>query len=80
MDKFTHLGLSWMLQNFFGLLFVVLGCSPLLGNLLGLALALGVGVIKEVWDERHGGKFDLGDLFFDILGAVGSFTFNVGLK
>jgi uncharacterized protein YfiM (DUF2279 family) len=33
------------------------------------AATAAVGVSKELWDRRHGGDFEVGDLVWDALGA-----------
>jgi uncharacterized protein YfiM (DUF2279 family) len=34
------------------------------------AATLSVGIGKEVWDSRHGGRFSVGDLVWNVAGGA----------
>ncbi len=61
-DRLQHAGLSFSLAAGTGIATAAPG--P------GTGVALAFGVVKEVHDARHGGRFDWGDLAFDAAGAV----------
>jgi len=46
----------------------------------GLWLTSMVAVEKEVWDWKHGGKLDLADFTYTLMGYVFSFSLNRALK
>lgn len=47
---------------------VTLKC--VLGLPLAVILTLTVGVGKEIWDKKSGGKVDFGDLLADVVGII----------
>jgi hypothetical protein len=36
----------------------------------GVAMTMGVGLFKEVWDENHGGSFSTHDIGLNLMGAL----------
>lgn len=71
LDKVAHFVACWLIVCVAVIVLDgALGVDVGWARALGFALAVIVGVVKELWDKSHGGKFDLGDLLADALGAV----------
>lgn len=60
-DKWAH---------FFASAFLVLAISRFLPFWAGITVAVVLGIIKELYDAKTGGKFDLKDLLADLLGIA----------
>lgn len=60
-DKLQHAIVS-------ALICAVLKC--VVGLPLAVILTLIVGVGKEIWDKKSGGKVDFGDLLADVVGII----------
>lgn len=69
-DKLLHAGMCLLLTVWGAAAGVVIGL-PFGGALLmGVLLAMGAGLMKEVYDLMDYGVFSLGDLLADVVGAA----------
>lgn len=49
---------------------MLIGVSLWLSGIIGLAISMVIGVLKEIYDSKHGGIFDKQDLAADIIGGM----------
>ena len=73
-DKVYHFFCSYTAMLTFTALAIIKWESPITWSVnFGIAMAILVGVVKEIWDKLTGGKLSVGDLVADGLGIAIAF-------
>lgn len=49
---------------------MLMGVSTWISGMIGFLFSVMIGILKEVYDSKHGGIFDKKDLLADITGSV----------
>lgn len=74
MDKFLHFFCCFFIAAVVEILVCgVFGASKPFSGLVGWTAAMTVGVVKELYDKRKEGLFDMKDLAADAVGATAAF-------
>ena len=60
-DKLLHFSFSCILVIVFNLFF---------NSLLSISLVWGIGILKEIWDEKYGSGFSEGDIIANGFGII----------
>lgn len=66
-DKLLHAGACCALTLIFSTIFFWADAAPVIGAMFAVFFGLG----KEIYDAVHGGRFDLWDFAWDLIGALG---------
>ena len=67
-DKLLHFAFSFIIMIVFDLIARMIGCNQSI--LLAAILTMFVGIAKELYDEKQGGRFDGWDLLADFIGVA----------
>ena len=77
-DKYIHSDAGELISWLSALLLGLLVKNYLLCALVGFILGLCAGAGKEIYDKKHGEKFDIQDMIFTMYGALkGSIAFYI---
>lgn len=49
---------------------MIIGIPAWISGIVGCIASIIIGVLKEIYDSKHGGIFDKKDLTFDIIGSM----------
>ena len=75
-DKLQHFGAGAVIAGFGAAVMVLLTGDTALGLALGFALGAGAGLLKELYDAKHGGHVELKDYLATAAGSgAGVLTF-----
>ena len=69
-DKWMHAVASMLIAVFLYKLFALTGMPLMMTLIVSLALTVGIGVMKEVWDKKNNGSPEARDIVADIIGVV----------
>lgn len=68
-DKLLHFIVSENVTLFIAYVLIAFNIKAIVASALSFIITFAIGYIKEYYDSKHGGVFDLFDLISDTLGA-----------